>query len=720
MKTRLLSVSRTALAVLLSILASTNLTLAGIHKDASANVWTLTSGPVELRLRQDHETVRVQYFGPAGGPDWPAPAWPFAGSHETAGCVEGQDLLPESLVLKDSQIIPEKADVEELRLRFQHRRLPLELEVRYAIQGDTGVLVRQVKVINRGDRLLHVESLPSLAWLLPAGTWDLDYLWGGWGHERRLSTERLGPGTRSFVSNSGRSSRAFSPWFSLRHDGLKTRYLAQLAWSGNWQMQFDRRPVHGEVDTDPLRVELGVRFDFGGALALSPGGSFETPPAAFTASAGDLDDAANQLHRYQRRFVMARTPANDPPLVQFNSWFPFPGKMTVADMKRCADVAAELGAEVFVLDAGWFNKTNWNSELGDWQADPVAFPNGLKELADHAHAKGMKFGLWFEIECLGTESQMFKQHPDWCFQYNGQAVLDNQRHHLNFAKPEVRQWAFKELDDFARALPLDWVKIDYNIDAGERFDPAGTGRTGDALISHVRSYYGWLDQVRAAHPNLVIENCSSGGMRFDLGMLGHTHTTWLSDVSTPTESVQLAYGSTLEFLPEACNHWMLGDMGDGSVDLGKNPGWWDFMFRVPMNGQFGISSRVFEWNGELKQHAKQAITDYKRIRRVIVGADVYHLTPQPPRDQPSGWAGLQYVSPDRQRSVLMAYRLRQSTREHVFCLRGLAPQSTYRIKIDGQVQREASGQQLQDTGLWVNAEDEWRARIVELEAVKTP
>ncbi len=56
----------------------------------------------------------------------------------------------------------------------------------------------------------------------------------------------------------------------------------------------------------------------------------------------------------------------------------------------------------------------------------------------------------------------------------------------------------------------------------------------------------------------------------------------------------------------------------------------------------------------------------------------------------------------------------------VFCLRGLAPQSTYRIKIDGQVQREASGQQLQDTGLWVNAEDEWRARIVELEAVKTP
>jgi alpha-galactosidase len=501
---------------------------------------------------------------------------------------------------------------------------------------------------------------------------------------------------------------------------MGTRFMAQLAWSGNWQMQFNRAPTDKPLKRDPLQVELGIRFDFGGALTLPPGRSFETPPVAFTASTGDLDEAANHLHRYQREFIAARTPTNDPLLVQFNSWYPFQGKMTVGDMKRCADVAAELGAEVFVLDAGWFNKTNWSAELGDWQADPVAFPNGLKELADHAHGKGMKFGVWLEIENLGTESQMFKQHPDWCFAYNGRAVLNDQRYQLNFAKPEVRAWAFKVLDDLARGLPLEWVKIDYNIDIGERFDPAGLERTGDALIGHVRGYYAWLDQVRAAHPNVVIENCSSGGMRFDLGILGHTHTTWLSDMVDPIRSVQLAYGSTVEFLPEVCNHWMVGDADNGRVDLGKPPGWWDFMLRVPMNGQYGISSRVFDWNDALKQRAKQAIADYKRIRRVIAGADVYHLTPPPPRDQPTGWMGLQYIPANRQRSVLMAYRLGQSSREHVFRLRGLDPQTVYAIRLDGQQSRPASGEELLEKGLRVEGDTEWRATIVELEATQAP
>ena len=700
------------------LLATSGVT--GIRHDSAAKTWVLTSGPVEYRLRQQNEAVYLQYLGPTGRPDWPAPGWPWTGAYETAGRIEGQDLLPEDLSLVDHQVSSAGAGVDELRLTFRHRRLPIELEVRYATQSDTGVFVRQVRVTNRGERPLHVESLPSLAWLLPAGAWDLDYLWGGWGQERQLATERLGPGARSFVSKAGRSTRLFSPWFCLRHAGLGTRLLAQLAWSGNWQMQFDRPPTAQPLERDPLRVELGVRFDFGGALTLPSGGTFETPPVAFTATDGDLDDAANQLHRYQRQFVAARTPANNPPLVQFNSWYPFPGKMTVADMKRCADVAAEIGAEVFVLDAGWFNKTNWSAELGDWQADPVAFPNGLKELADHAHAKGMKFGLWLEIENLGTESQMFRQHPDWCFRYNGRAVLNDQRYQLNFAKPEVRQWAFNVLDGLARELPLDWVKIDYNIDVGDRFDPPGIERSGAALHGHVLNYYAWLDQVRAARPNLVIENCSSGGLRFDLGILGHTHTTWLSDVVDPIRSVQLAYGSTVEFLPEACNHWMVGDTDNGKVDLNKPAGWWDFMLRVPMNGQYGISSRVFEWNPELKQRATQAIADYKRLRTVIAGADVYHLTPPPPRDQPSGWMGLQYVSANRQRSALMAYRLGQSPAEQVFKLRRLEPNREYRVWVDGQDRGQFSGQDLARTGFAVRLDAEWRAAIVELEAAPKP
>jgi alpha-galactosidase len=114
----------------------------------------------------------------------------------------------------------------------------------------------------------------------------------------------------------------------------------------------------------------------------------------------------------------------------------------------------------------------------------------------------------------------------------------------------------------------------------------------------------------------MIENCSSGGMRFDLGIMGHTHTNWLSDVVAPLPSVQLAYGCTLEFSPAVCNHWMIGD-GEGeraAVDNNAPPGWWDFILRVPMNGQYGISSKVFDWSPALRKRAAENVALYKRIR----------------------------------------------------------------------------------------------------------
>ena len=170
-----------------------------------------------------------------------------------------------------------------------------------------------------------------------------------------------------------------------------------------------RHGRHPAAARRPIAASLGTQYDFEGALALRSGASRALPEVAFTATSGDLDDAANQMHRYQRQYVFPRTPTNDPLLVQFNSWYPFPGKMTVQQMKDCADVAAEMGSEVFVLDAGWYNKKNWSSELGDYEADRVAYPNGIEELSRHVRAKGMKFGIWVEIENIGIDSDMFQQ-----------------------------------------------------------------------------------------------------------------------------------------------------------------------------------------------------------------------------------------------------------------------------------------------------------------------
>ncbi len=711
---------RLVLALLAGVLSSPPL-WAEIDYDAATRTWNLSTGAVEYRLREVDGTVSLDYFGPTGQTPWKPPPGVYGPPlrvgprYDIAGQVKGQGLLPEDLQLVSHEIRQPQAGVKELRMVSKHRRLPLEIEVVYATWGETGVITRQVTLANGGGRALQVDSLPSLAWRLPAGRYELTYLWGGWGQERQMASEHLGAGQRSFVSTRGRSTIGYSPWFALKNEDLGVWYMAQLAYSGNWQMNFERRPSGRPLDVEDLIVGLGMRFDFGGSLTLEPGQSFEAPPTAFTASAGDLDDAANQFHRYQRRYVIARTPANDPPLVQFNSWYPFPGKMTVVEMKRCADIAKELGSEVFVLDAGWFNKKDWSRELGDWNADPVAFPKGIEELASYVHSKGMKFGIWVEIENLGIESETFRKHPDWCLTYNGQPLLVFDRYHLNFAKPEVRQWARSNIDRLARNYQLDWLKIDYNIDIGERFDPAETALRGDVLYRHLMSYYAWLDEVRHAYPNLVIENCSSGGARFDLGIMAHAHTTWLSDEVRPKASVQLGYGCTVEFPPEVCNHWMVGDKDNGEVILTNPPAWWDFMLRVPMNGQYGISSRVFDWGPELVKHAAENVALYKRLRNVIAGADVYHLKGEPTHEDPTGWSAIEYVSPDQKRSVVLAYRLGKSLPEEVLKLRGLESERYYRVAEDGRPRGIYKDRELSELGLPVKLDAEWRAAVLEIE-----
>ncbi|MGD0578009.1 MAG: glycoside hydrolase family 36 N-terminal domain-containing protein, partial [Bryobacteraceae bacterium] len=311
----------------------------------------LRSGGVEYRLARSGTEVRLEYFGPAGKAAWAKPrGLPVAG--DLQGRIQNQPISAASMNLVAEVPRTLSPGVEELDLTYRHRTLPFELHAIYTAWGDTGVFTRRLVLINTGERALSVNSLASLAWQLPPGAYRLDYLWGGWGQERQLHSEKLGPGARVFSSARGRSTELYSPWFALFNNTLGVGYAAQLAWSGNWSMSFERAPGSGSsaIEDSPLNVVLRVQFDSDGALTLEPGVPFKLPEVAFTATAlapdpGDLDDLANRLHRYQRQYVFAHHPANTPPLVQFNSWYPYQGKVHVDELKRCADSAAALGAE---------------------------------------------------------------------------------------------------------------------------------------------------------------------------------------------------------------------------------------------------------------------------------------------------------------------------------------------------------------------------------------
>ena len=611
----------------------------------AAQQWSLKSGPVEIRLAQKDGVVVLDRFGK------------IEGYPDTGGMAAGRPL-------DEFRFVSAQPSGEHLSLVLRHVNEPVTAEIVYTAYGNTGVIGKRVSLVNKCAHNVSVGTIDLIRWRLPAARYELTYLYGQWGHERQMATETLGFGAREFRAESGRSSGDYSPWFALRDLDTGIRYGAQLAWSGNWAMRFDR--MFARPDSD-VRVRMGPLFDFGSTAVIKPGERLDLPEILFTSSTGDLDDLANQFHRYQRRYVFPKSNPDRPLKVHFNSWYPFQGPLTAAELVRTADIAARLGAETFVVDAGWYGSGNWEKQLGDWTVDRTKFPNGLEELSDHVRKLGMKFGMWVEIENAGIESRTAHEHPDWFFQYNGAPLETANRFHLDFSKPQVRAWTRAVLDRLVRDYHISWVKFDYNIDAGNRFD-AGP-RSGLTLAGHIEGYYRWLDELRAAYPDLIIENCASGGLRFDLGILAHTHTTWLSDVVNPLASLQLAYGCTLEFAPEVCNHWMVGDTDKGEVRQPAPASWYEFLFRVPMNGQFGFSSRLTDWTPELFESARANIELYKRIRTVIAGADVYHLTPQPDHDNPQGWMAIQYTNPESRKTVVLAYRLKGGEPERSFHLR---------------------------------------------------
>lgn len=697
--------------------------------DTAAHRWTISSGDVTWRLATRGERVLTAYLGPGGATArWDSvagrfPSNDFAGFADRAfGAAPGAVPRAPALRFVRAESSSPAAAVRELRITMRHAALPLEVEARYRAWGETGVFTRQLVVRNRGATPLALESSdPLLALDLPTGEWTMRTLWGGWGQERQLATEPVRHGARRFEQTYGRSSRGLVPWLSLRDEARGVEYVAELAWSGNWWMEVERHPDFNSegLHDRPLSVRMGLRHDFGGALTLAPGDSLALPAVAVTAARGTMDDATNRMHRWQREHVIPRSAANTPPLVQFNSWYPFNDHIAIDTLLRTADIAAELGAEVYIVDSGWYSEEGWWAELGDYQVSAAKFPRGLEELSRRVAARGMKFGLWVEIENVGVRSRLHREHPDWCLSLGGRPLVKDDRCQLDFAKPEVRAWATATVDRLVKAYGLGWIKIDYNHDPGDRFDARGDagGHAGGRLHDHLLAYYQWLDELRARHPDLVVESCASGGLRFDVGIMAHAHSTWISDRVDPKASLQLRHGCSVQFTPGICNHWMVGDTDRGVVTPGGAPGWHDFMFRVAMNGQFGISSRVHEWDAALRERAKANVALYKRVRSTIADGDVYHLTDPPPNVNPTGWMAIQYVAPEGARSVVTAYRLAGGAATRAFPLRGLRVDASYRVLREGQPPRTLRGAELMSAGLPVSLDAEWRAAVFELEVV---
>ncbi|WP_309500326.1 glycoside hydrolase family 36 protein [Streptomyces shenzhenensis] len=303
------------------------------------------------------------------------------------------------------------------------------------------------------------------------------------------------------------------------------------------------------------------------AHELLPGRSFETIPVAVAVSDEGRDGALAQLTRY-RRLLRETRPADLALPVVYNDFMnTLMGQPSTAALKPLIDSAADAGAEYFCIDAGWFADPSigdWWSTVGEWREAPGRFDSGLKELTDRIHSRGMKSGLWLEPEVVGVHSPAASAIPEEAFfRRFGQRVVEHERYHLDFRHPAARAHADEAVDRVVAEFGVSYLKLDYNINPGAGTEWRAT-TAGDGLLGHVRSLRAWLVDVQRRHPDLLIENCSSGAMRADYSLLSVTHLQSTSDQQDFRLYPPVSASAPATIVPEQCGNWAYphADMSD--------------------------------------------------------------------------------------------------------------------------------------------------------------
>ena len=415
-------------------------------------------------------------------------------------------------------------------------------------------------------------------------------------------------------------------WLALDGDDGGDGLFVGLSYSGRWSAE--ARAIEGGAC-------LNLYSD-GYVTPLDAGQRWISPVSFLGLYHGDLDAAAHVQHTYMRRAVIPPTP-EDFPWVQYNTWFAHLVDIDEAILRREAELAAHLGAEVFVIDAGWWEPSrrtsdNFTTGLGTWQPSVEKFPSGLPAFGDYVRSLGMKFGIWVEPERVDLR-QPATWRLDWLVRHHDAIVSppwppDTVSGWLCFGHPAVQAWAIDWISRLVEGVDADWLKWDSNWWGVCTCTHHGHSPT-DGEWHQVQGVHVVMAELRRRFPHLIIENCAGGGVRTDFAMLANTHITWLHDASTPSRRVRFHLaGAAYLFPPELCNTWIVDADDEPLTDSATPRAALDAIARSRMFGAFGVSARLPAWTDAAFTAVQAAVVQYKQLRPLLKRGRFYHLLPQ--------------------------------------------------------------------------------------------
>lgn len=408
------------------------------------------------------------------------------------------------------------------------------------------------------------------------------------------------------LTNTGNwSTKRYLPMGYLENREANTGLYWQIEHNGSWHAEISDVNDHFYVAlSGPTEVQSHW------FKQLKPGESFTTVPVAVGVSNADFDTAMGQLTRYRRQIRRKNADNENLPVI-FNDYMNcLFGDPTTEKELPLIDAAAEIGCEYYVIDAGWYASGQWWDSVGEWQQSKERFPNGIEEVTDYIRKKGMVPGLWLELEVMGICCEKAKKAPDdWFFVRHGKRVFDRSRYQLDFRNPEVLKHVNEVVDRVVNQYHVGYIKMDYNMEPGIGTE-INADSVGQGMLEHERAYLAWLDEIFEKYPELVIENCSSGGLRTDYAMLSRYSIQSTSDQEDYRNYATIAANAAAGLTPEQAAVWSYpmrnGDEEETIYNMVNAQ-----LLRIHQSGH------MVELSQERKELVKEGIAYYKKIRSDI-------------------------------------------------------------------------------------------------------
>lgn len=611
-------------------------------------------------------------------------------------------------------------EAQTLELVLEDTSINTRIVLLYTIYEAFPVIARSVRFECDSDEKITLLSAMSACVDLPDKDYEMIDLAGVWARERHVRRHKLDYGIQSIYSMRGCSSYQFNPFLALARENADEFqgqvYGFSLVYSGNFLAQT-------EVDNyDTARVLMGIHPN-GFKWTLEKGESFQTPEMVMVYSEAGLNGMSQTFHKLYRTRLARGTWRDKVRPILINSWEAFYFDFDAPKLLGLADVAADLGMELFVLDDGWFGKRDDStSSLGDWYPNEEKLKGTLKELAEKINAKGLKFGLWIEPEMTNKDSDLYRAHSDWLLAEQGKRICHSRTQYvLDFSKKEVREYIGDMLENLLAEVPVSYIKWDMNRTFSEVFSN-GNDREYQGKVCHkyILGVYELYERLTSRFPHVLFESCASGGARFDPGMLYYAPQGWTSDDTDAIERLKIQYGTSMVY-PVSC----MGSHVSASPNHQTNrvtP--IETRADVAYFGTFGYELDLLKLGEEDKAEIRRQIAFMKEKRDLIQKGTFYRLK-SPFEGNETAWM---IVSEDQKKALVGYYRVMQPVNVGFkrLKLKGLKEDICY--KVSGYAY-DCYGDELMQVGMilsdsasgvWkkgVNDKGDFQAEVFEIVAV---